>query len=106
MITADLETPRLRRQVINRVNRLDSQSLTKLLFYIDNFESSNEDNDDDNDDGYVDVDFHFPTPETPEEAMKEIEEIEEEIRQGKFVTLEEFIAHSEKKLEEYEDCLV
>ena len=50
------------------------------------------------------VDYHFPTPQTPEEACKEIDEIEAEVSQGKFVTLEDFIAHTEKKLSEYEDC--
>ncbi|MBR6277715.1 MAG: hypothetical protein IKR41_03035 [Bacteroidales bacterium] len=42
--------------------------------------------------------FHFPTPETPEEAMKEMEEIEAEIRAGKVITLEEFMARHEKML--------
>ncbi|MBP5504425.1 MAG: hypothetical protein J6Y24_16750 [Bacteroidales bacterium] len=50
------------------------------------------------------VDYHFPTPQTSEEACKEIDEIEAEVSQGKFVTLEEFISHTEKKLSEYEDC--
>ena len=48
--------------------------------------------------------FFSPTPQTTEEAFKEIYEIEAEVSQGKFVTLEEFISHTEKKLSEYEDC--
>ena len=36
MLTAELDTPKLRKQVIDRVQTLDSRSLTKLLFFIDN----------------------------------------------------------------------
>ena len=65
MLTAELDTPKLRSQEV-----------------------------DDDDDVVIDLDF--PTPQTPEEARKEIEEIEEEIRQGKFVTLEEGMAMIDK----------
>ena len=59
---------------------------------------------DDDDDVVIDLDF--PTPQTPEEARKEIEEIEEEIRQGKCMTLDEFIAHTNQKLNKYESYFV
>jgi hypothetical protein len=101
MLTAELDTPKLRSQVIDRVQRLDSQSLTKLLFIIDNHQYENFLDDDD-----VVIDLDFPTPQTPEEARKEIEEIEEEIRQGKFVTLEEGMAMIDKMIKEYETRLV
>ena len=90
MLSAELETPKLRRQVIDRVQRLDARSLTKLLFIIDN----NQYNDYLDDDDDINIDLDFPTPQTPEEARKEIEEIEEEIRQGKCMSLDEFIAHT------------
>ena len=100
MLTAELDTPKLRKQVIDRVQTLDSRSLTKLLFFIDNNNFIEDDDDD------VVIDLDFPTPQTPEEARKEIEEIEEEIRQGKYLTLDEFIAHTNKKLSEYENHLI
>lgn len=102
MLTAELDTPKLRKQVIDRVQTLDSQSLTKLLFIIDNNQYI-EENDDDDD---IVIDLDFPTPQTPEEARKEVEEIEEEIRQGKYLTLDEFVAHTNKKLREYGNSLV
>ncbi len=103
MLTAELDTPKLRSQVIDRVQRLDSQSLTKLLFIIDNHQYENflDDYEDD-----VVIDLDFPTPQTPEEARKEIEEIEEEIRQGKCMTLDEFITHTNQKLNSYESYFV
>lgn len=52
------------------------------------------------------VTLHFPTPQTPEEAYKELQEIEAEMRAGQCVTLDEFIDHSKKRIAEYEDCLV
>lgn len=54
----------------------------------------------------VEIGLHFPTPQTPEEAIKEMEEIEAEMRAGQFVTLDEFIEHSKQKIAENEDCLV
>lgn len=100
MPTAELDTPKLRKQVIDRVQTLDARSLTKLLYIID----TNNFLDDDDDDDVIDLDF--PTPQTPEEARKEIEEIEEEIRQGKFVTHEEGMAMIDKMINEYEARLV
>ncbi len=102
MPTAELDTPKLRKQVIDRVKTLDARSLTKLLYII----NSNNYLDDDNDDDDVVIDIDFPTPQTPEEARKEIEEIEEEIRQGKFVTHEEGMAMIDKMIKEYEARLV
>ncbi|MBQ5403849.1 MAG: hypothetical protein IIU11_05735 [Bacteroidales bacterium] len=96
MIATDLEIPKLRKQVINRIQSLDYKMLLSVLSFIDKHNIS-EDNDD-----YVDIDFHFPTPETPEEAMKEMEEIEAEIQAGKVLTLNEFMTRNEKKLKEYE----
>ncbi len=58
------------------------------------------------DDDDVVINLDFPTPQTPEEARKEIEEIEEEIRQGKFVTHEEGMAMIDKMIKEYETRLV
>lgn len=55
----------------------------------------------DEDDDDVVIDLDFPTPQTPEEARKEIEEIEEEIRQGKFYTLDEHKAMIDKLFEKY-----
>lgn len=102
MLTAELETPKLRRQIIDRVQTLDSRSLTKLLFIIDNNQYDNyvDENDD------VTIDLDFPTPQTSEEARKEIEEIEEEIRQGKYCTHEEGMAMIDKMIEGYEARLV
>ena len=103
METTDLEAPTLRKQIIDRVQTLDPKFLSKLLLIIDNFNINyNLENDDDD----VEIDYHFPTPETPEEASREVDEIEEEVRQGKFVTLDEFISHTHNKLKEYESCLV
>lgn len=104
MLTAELETPKLRKQVIDRVQTLDSRSLTKLLFIIDNNRYDNYVDEEDDDDVVIDLDF--PTPQTPEEARKEIEEIEEEIRQGKVVTHEEGMAMIDKMIKEYEARLV
>ena len=56
----------------------------------------------DEDDDDVVIDLDFPTPQTPEEARKEIEEIEEEIRQGKFYTLEESMAMIDQLFKKYE----
>jgi len=100
MLTAELDTPKLRKQVIDRVQTLDSRSLTKLLFFIDNNNFIEDDDDD------VVIDLDFPTPQTPEEARKEIEEIEEEIRQGKYCTHEEGMAMIDKMIEGYEARLV
>ncbi len=102
MLTAELETPKLRRQIIDRVQTLDSRALTKLLFIIDH--NQYDDYVDEEDD--VTIDLDFPTPQTPEEARKEIEEIEEEIRHGKCMSLDEFIAHTHQKLNNYESYLV
>ncbi|MCR5454036.1 MAG: hypothetical protein K6F33_03500 [Bacteroidales bacterium] len=93
----------MRSQVIDRVQRLDSQSLTKLLFIIDHHQYENFLEEDDDD---IVIDLDFPTPQTPEEARKEIEEIEEKIRQGKCMTLDEFIAHTNQKLNSYESYFV
>ncbi len=98
MLTAELETPKLRRQVIDRVQRLDARSLTKLLFIIDN----NQYNDYLDDDDDINIDLDFPTPQTPEEASREMDEIEEEYRQGKFYTLEESNARIDKIFKKYE----
>ncbi|MBQ4408970.1 MAG: hypothetical protein II852_18380 [Bacteroidales bacterium] len=102
MLTAELETPKLRRQIIDRVQTLDSRALTKLLFIIDHNQYDNYVDEEDD----VTIDLDFPTPQTPEEARKEIEEIEEEIRQGKCMTLDEFIAHTNQKLNNYESYFV
>lgn len=56
----------------------------------------------DEDDDDIVIDLDFPTPQTPEEARKEIEEIEEEIRQGKFYTLEESMAMIDQLFKKYE----
>lgn len=98
MLTAEIETPKLRRQVIDRVQRLDARSLTKLLFIIDN----NQYNDYLDDDDDINIDLDFPTPQTPEEASREMDEIEEEYRQGKFYTLEESNARIDKIFKKYE----
>ena len=98
MRTAELETPKLRRQVIDRVQRLDARSLTKLLFIIDN----NQYNDYLDDDDDININLDFPTPQTPEEASREMDEIEEEYRQGKFYTLEESNARIDKIFKKYE----
>ncbi|MBO7566714.1 MAG: hypothetical protein J6T60_06425 [Bacteroidales bacterium] len=103
MLTAELDTPKLRSQVIDRVQRLDSQSLTKLLFIIDNHQYENFWDDDDDD---VEIDLDFPTPQTPEEASREMDEIDEEFKQGKFVTHEEGMAMIDKMIKEYETRLV
>lgn len=96
MPTAELDTPKLRKQVIDRVQTLDARSLTKLLYIID---TNNFLNDDDND---VVIDLDFPTPQTPEEASREMDEIEEEFRQGKFYTLEESNARINSLFKKYE----
>lgn len=101
MLAAELDTPKLRKQVIDRVQTLDSRSLTKLLFFIDN-NNFIEDNDDDD----VVIDLDFPTPQTPEEASREMDEIEEEFRQGKFYTLEESNARIDKLFKKYEGLYV
>ena len=101
MLAAELDTPKLRKQVIDRVQTLDSRSLTKLLFFIDN-NNFIEDNDDDD----VVIDLDFPTPQTPEEASREMDEIEEECRQGKFYTLEESNARIDKLFKKYEGLYV
>ncbi len=98
MLTAELETPKLRRQIIDRVQTLDSRSLTKLLFIIDNNQYDNYVDEDDD----VTIDLDFPTPQTPEEASREMDEIEEEYRQGKFYTLEESNARIDKIFKKYE----
>jgi len=99
MLTAELETPKLRRQVIDRVQRLDARSLTKLLFIIDNNQYNDYLDDDDDD---ININLDFPTPQTPEEASREMDEIEEEYRQGKFYTLEESNARIDKIFKKYE----
>ena len=48
------------------------------------------------------IDLQFPTPQTPEEASREMDEIEEEFKQGKFVTHEEGMAMIDKMINEYE----
>ena len=100
MLTAELDTPKLRKQVIDRVQTLDSQSLTKLLFIIDNNKYIEEDDDD------VVIDLNFPTPQTPEEASREMDEIEEEFRQGNFYTLEESNARIDKLFKKYEGLYI
>ena len=103
MLTAELDTPKLRSQVIDRVQRLDSQSLTKLLFIIDNHQYENFLDDDDDD---VVIDLDFPTPQTPEEASREMDEIEEEFKQGLFYTEEESKARIDKLFKKYENLYV
>lgn len=60
----------------------------------------NEPIDDDDD---VAIALDFPTPQTPEEARKEIEEIEEEIRQGKYCTHEECMARIDELFKKYKE---
>lgn len=96
MPTAELDTPKLRKQVIDRVQTLDARSLTKLLYIID----TNNFLDDDDDD--VVINLNFPSPQTPEEASREMDEIEEEFRQGKFYTLEESNARINSLFKKYE----
>lgn len=98
MLTAELETPKLRRQIIDRVQTLDSRALTKLLFIIDHNQYDNYVDEEDD----VTIDLDFPTPQTPEEASREMDEIEEEYRQGKFYTLEESNARIDKIFKKYE----
>jgi len=103
METTDLEAPTLRKQIIDRVQTLDPKFLSKLLLIIDNFNINyNSDNDDDD----VEIDYHFPTPETPEEASREVDEIEEEVKQGKFVTHEQGMAEIDKIIAKYEYSMV
>ena len=104
MPTAELDTPKLRKQVIDRVQTLDAKSLTKLLFIIDN-NNFIDDEEDDNDDDVV-IDLDFPTPQTPEEASREMDEIEEEFRQGQFYTLEESNARIDSLFKKYESLCV
>lgn len=99
MVTMELETPRLRRQVINRVQNFDYKTLVDLLAYMDLYEYSGHDN-------YVDVGLHFQTPTTSEEAVKEMEEIDAEIKAGKYVTYDDGMAEIDKMINEYENCLV
>ena len=101
MPTAELDTPKLRKQVIDRVQTLDARSLTKLLYII----NSNDYLDDDDDDDVV-IDLQFPTPQTPEEASREMDEIDEEFRQGKFYTLEESNARIDSLFKKYEGLCV
>ncbi|MDD6000632.1 MAG: hypothetical protein PUC50_00405 [Bacteroidales bacterium] len=101
MPTAELDTPKLRKQVIDRVQTLDARSLTKLLYII----NSNDYLDDYDDDDVV-IDLQFPTPQTPEEASREMDEIEEEFRQGKFYTLEESNARINSLFKKYEGLSV
>ena len=75
MLTAELDTPKLRSQVI-----------------------------DDDDDVVIDLDF--PTPQTPEEANREMDEIEEEFKQGLFYTEEESKARIDKLFKKYENLYV
>lgn len=103
MLTAELDTPKLRKQVIDRVQTLDSRSLTKLLVIIDNNRYDNYVDDEDDD---VVIDLDFPTPQTPEEASREMDEIEEEFRQGKFVTHEQGMAEIDRIIRKYEYSLV
>ena len=103
MLTAELDTPKLRSQVIDRVQRLDSQSLTKLLFIIDNHQYENFLEEDDDD---VVIDLDFPTPQTPEEASREMDEIDEEFRQGLFYTEEESKSRIDKLFKKYENIYV
>ena len=56
----------------------------------------------DEDDDDIVIDLDFPTPQTPEEASREMDEIEEEIRQGKFYTLEESMAMIDQLFKKYE----
>ncbi|MCR5454325.1 MAG: hypothetical protein K6F33_05005 [Bacteroidales bacterium] len=100
MHTAELDTLKLRKQVIDRVQTLDSRSLMQLLFFIDH-NNVEDDTDDD-----ITIDLDFPTPQTPEEARKETEEIEEEIKQGKCMSLDEFVAHTHQKLNKYENYVI
>lgn len=101
MPTAELDTPKLRKQVIDRVQTLDAKSLTKLLYFIDNNDYLDDDDDDD-----VVIDLQFPTPQTPEEASREMDEIEEEFRQGQFYTLEESNARIDSLFKKYESLCV
>jgi len=103
MLTAELDTPKLRSQIIDRVQRLDSQSLTKLLFIIDNHQYENFLEEDDDD---VVIDLDFPTPQTPEEASREMDEIDEEFRQGLFYTEEESKSRIDKLFKKYENIYV
>lgn len=100
MPTAELDTPKLRKQVIDRVQTLDARSLTKLLYIIDTNNFLDDDDDDDDDDVVIDLDF--PTPQTPEEASREMDEIEEDFRQGMFYTLEESNARIDSLFKKYE----
>lgn len=82
-------------------NFTKKEKLTLISKLTDSVLEEEQDEDDD-----VEIDLHFPTPQTPEEAYKELQEIEAEMRAGQCVTLDEFIDHSKKRIAEYEDCLV
>ena len=82
-------------------NFTKKEKLTLISKLTDSVLEEEQDEDDD-----VEIDLHFPTPQTPEEAYQELQEIEAEMRAGLCVTLDEFIDHSKKRIAEYEDCLV
>lgn len=81
-------------------NFTKKEKLTLISKLTDSVLEEEQDEDD------VEIDLHFPTPQTPEEAYKELQEIEAEMRAGQCVTLDEFIDQSKKRIAEYEDCLV
>ena len=82
-------------------NFTKKEKLTLISKLTDSVLEEEQDEDDD-----VEIDLHFPTPQTPEEAYQELQEIEAEMRAGQCITLDEFIDHSKKRIADYEDCLV
>ena len=65
-------------------NFTKKEKLTLISKLTDSVLEEEQDEDDD-----VEIDLHFPTPQTPEEAYQELQEIEAEMRAGQCVTLDE-----------------
>ena len=93
--------PEMQTDIIRRVLSLDLEGLAKVRTLIAMIENENEADD------TVIEGFRFSDkPKSQKQIIAELDAIMEDVKKGNFVTLDELIKKTDKKIASYECCLV